>query len=372
MINLDKEIAGREIWIFGSRMGQYFDDNSKYMFQYIYNHEPAVFPVWITKNRSVNNALKEKGYPVYMAGTEESKYLHENARIAFLSVIQNDVEKVHIGTHTKVFQLWHGTPMKKNDLGALKERYDHVAIASDLFLEKESLGCKNTFKFELTGYPRNDFLLDDNKPEFVEPAILTKLLTNKVISFFPTYREQLDPNKKGDQRGKVYDVWSGLDFDKFEKYLKQHNAVFLVKMHVLQSPADCPIQLQMEKSDHFIVINGNDPLADVYQYLKYTDVMITDYSSILFDFLLLDRPVIFSCFDLHDIDFNRNFRFNYDDITPGRKCMDWKDVFEELKNIFDDGVDSFAEERNSVNKMFNFYRDAKSAARIFQLLSGNP
>ena len=98
-----------------------------------------------------------------------------------------------------------------------------------------------------------------------------------------------------------------------------------------------------------------DPSSDIYPFLKHVDLLITDYSSIYFDFLLLDRPIIFFCFDLEDyLAKNRDMYFEYNKVTPGDKARNYAElktcIIKALK-----GQDEYSEERRKIkNIMFNY------------------
>ena len=73
-----------------------------------------------------------------------------------------------------------------------------------------------------------------------------------------------------------------------------------------------------------MVINKD---ADPYVFLKMADVLITDYSSIYFDYLLLDRPIIFFAYDLEEyLSDSREMYFDYDEFTPGEKVNDYQEL----------------------------------------------
>ncbi|GAC15218.1 CDP-glycerol glycerophosphotransferase family protein [Aliiglaciecola lipolytica] len=371
-MSLELEIGKRDVWIFGSRKGQFYDDNSKYLFQYILKYKPEIYPVWVTKNPAVFEKLNYENLPVALAGTPRSDAIMSLAKCAFINIIQLDVDKTKLKKETQVVQLWHGTPMKFNDISQFKERYDLVSLASTLFLNEQALGPHHLFDFQVTGYPRNDFLLNDDLPSFVDKQTLEKLRNKKVISFLPTYNEEKDETKSGDKRGKSYAIWQGLDLTKLNQILEQNNAIFVIKLHPLQSPSGCEVQQALEHCNNVLIIDPLDPFADVYQYLKYTDVMITDYSSVLFDYLLLNKPVIFSCFDLDTFILKRNLRFDYNQITPGKKTSNWSEVLEQIQHIFEYGGDGFDKQRQEVCKTFNFYQDSQSCERIYQLAKKLP
>ena len=82
------------------------------------------------------------------------------------------------------------------------------------------------------------------------------------------------------------------------------------------------------------------------------DILVTDYSSIYIDFLLLQKPLIFLPYDKEEYLNKRGFNFDYDKVTPGHKPTNMKDLMIFIQQIFN-GVDEFKNDRNIINKYFN-------------------
>lgn len=360
----------KKIWLFGSRKGQTYDDNSKYLFEYILKNHQEISPYWVTRNLVVYEYLKANDKPVLYYYEQEILTILEKAEFAFINITYGDIANKELLKNVKVVQLWHGTPMKKNNIKVFKEEYEFVSLASLEFLTTQELGSRELFDFKLTGYPRNDILLDDEVfPEYISVNLRDRLINSKIIIFLPTYNEEKDLSKNdSDKRGKAYDIWKGLDFEQYDRFLKENNYIFIFKPHALQSTEDSEIMLKMEQSDNFIIIDNKNPFEDIYEYLKYADILLTDYSSVLFDFLLLNKPVIFTCFNLNEYLEERGLRFDYHLITPGVKTSNWDQVLEELQNIVIFNQDNFRIQRMEVNHRFNYFKDANSSKRIIDLV----
>lgn len=361
----------KNAWIFGSRKGEYFDDNSKYLFLYIARNHPEIQIYWITKNEQVYSFLEKRKLPVLMYRGEDTKEIIQNAQYAFVNISIADIGNKDLFKNVKVVQLWHGTPMKKNNLDTYNEDYYIVSIASSEFLKNQYLGSPEKFDFKLTGYPRNDILLNKELP-FTIPQETINLLNHKnVIIFLPTYNEKKDLSKEStDKRGAIYNIWENFDFISFEKFLKKTNSIFIFKPHALQSIGNDLILKKMKKSDYFLILEQSFKV-DIYEYLKYSDILLTDYSSILFDFLLLQKPIIFTCFDLNSYNNKRGLRFDYNKITPGEKVFNWEQVLEELTKLLIKKEDSYKIQRLEINNMFNYFKDSNSCKRIVKILK-NP
>ena len=103
---------------------------------------------------------------------------------------------------------------------------------------------------------------------------------------------------------------------------------------------------------------------DIYKLLTITDILITDYSSIYIDFLLLNRPIIFTPFDLVEYRHsNRELYYDYELITPGERCNNWENTLEEIKKLFD-GKDEYSNDRELIRKRFHTNVDNQNSSRI--------
>jgi CDP-glycerol glycerophosphotransferase (TagB/SpsB family) len=110
-------------------------------------------------------------------------------------------------------------------------------------------------------------------------------------------------------------------------------------------------------------------VPDVNDLLPAVDILITDYSSIYFDFLLLDRPMIFSCHDLEEYIRDRGLMMDYDLNTPGPKVRTAEQFLEQLELTLR-GDDPARGLRGKLREKFHRFPDAHSAERIAQRIAG--
>jgi len=111
----------------------------------------------------------------------------------------------------------------------------------------------------------------------------------------------------------------------------------------------------------------DEELPDIYPLVKETDILITDYSSIYFDFLILDRPIIFAPFDIEQyVKSDRALYYDYYDVTPGPKAKNWPEVFRQIEEEIQE--DHWKTKRNIICHRFNKYVDNKSSERVFKVI----
>ena len=172
-----------------------------------------------------------------------------------------------------------------------------------------------------TGMPRMDQYLDKNVRKEVTERIYADypaLKGRKVILFAPTYR--------GQNRQNAYYPYELIDFDGLYKYAEKNDAVVLFKMHPWV-PGDVPIEERF--ADRFISMNSYPNINELFYV---TDLLITDYSSSMYEFLLMEKPMLFFPFDKNQYSVSRGFHRDYDSNVPGKICYTFKEILDALEN----------------------------------------
>ncbi|CAG21061.1 CDP-glycerol glycerophosphotransferase family protein [Photobacterium profundum] len=280
--------------------------------------------------------------------------------------------RVVIGTHglsdfyydfssRKIFiQTWHGTPLKKlglcdeNNANNLNEVHKHIKKIS-YFLSPSNMvssslvrcfGLPENKLLEI-GYPRNDCLIKSSCPN----ELHSKYKAKRVILYAPTFR---------DWTSVVLFPFENFEYNQLEKLLDKLDAVLLVRSHVNEKfKTDCI-------SDRIISFDSNE-CVDVNDILGEVDLLITDYSSIYFDYLLLDRPSIFIPYDLEEYREKRGFLYDdYDNLMVGDKVYNQEEFLDSIKSNFE--YDKYSKLRSGVNNMLNYYQTDNTSSYIKKLL----
>ncbi len=117
-------------------------------------------------------------------------------------------------------------------------------------------------------------------------------------------------------------------------------------------------------TDNIIFYNNS---KDIYPLLSNTDLMITDYSGIFFDYLLLNKPLIFFNYDYDEyIKYNRKLSFDYDKITPGIKCENQNQLEQKIIKILVENNDEYIDKRNEILNISFKYKDGNASKRIIK------
>ena len=299
----------------------------------------------------------------YMIALSKAKYIITNSTMPAFFVPKK--EQILI-------QNWHGTPLKK--LGCdIEKNEDKVQKLSSIHKQYKEQGKKASFfvspsefytekiatafsqeqnkdKFLPLGYPRNDFLFkftDADVKRVKENLNIPK--DKKVILYAPTFRDDNYERTKGFH----YDC--EIDFDLLYKALS-NDYVILFRAHYFVID-----KYNLEKYDGFVIdASGYQDINDLY---IVSDMLITDYSSVFFDYANLKRPIIFYMYDYER--YKNKMRDFYLDINelPGKISY----TNEQLLNLI------FDAEKNKIslkefNERFNTYCDAHSSQRVLKYL----
>lgn len=353
-----------KLWVFNSWCGQSYSDSAMNVYEFVLANHPEIKPVWITARQSIYNNLKSQGKPVVFQGSREAKKACKNAGFVFITQSAKEMEIAYINGAKQVW-LWHGMPLKKigRDINLkhnLKERIHNLfpqnrADIPDYFIStshswddilKQAYPAKNIV---VTGLPRNDvFFKNDNTPFIGE--IDRKFNTPLKILYLPTFRDSF--NNKGEAFN-PFELY-GFSYDKFNAFLEESNTVFFFKGHYRDIVR---YGLNVTVTDRIISLDES-MYSDLYVFIKDIDVLMTDYSSVYFDFLLLNKPVILAPFDFDDYcEKDRLFYFDYEEIE-GIRAKDWNDVIDIIrhKRFYVPGQDTISK--------FQEYQDGNSSERV--------
>lgn len=172
-----------------------------------------------------------------------------------------------------------------------------------------------------TGMPRLEHFLEKDRIAAIREKLYSdfpQFKGKKIINFAPTYRGS-------DQYNAYYD-YSKLDFDRLADYCKKNNAIFIFgKHHFIRQ--EIPIKKSQEK---YLYDMSKYKLNDTF-YI--TDVLITDYSSCFYDFLLLKKPIIFYTYDRALYSSTRGVHRPIDKVAPGTICDNFDELMTALNNI---------------------------------------
>jgi CDP-glycerol glycerophosphotransferase (TagB/SpsB family) len=269
---------------------------------------------------------------------------------------------------TTYLQTWHGTPLKRihNDVRWAPEGrlayLEHDIARWDLLLSpnpastprlRKAFGYRGEI-FE-TGLPRND-LLSGPQRDAVRAAARTDLGIDDgqtAVLYTPTWRDDLVFERTGPQ-----DFAFPLDLTDFGRRLGGH--VLLLRLHNMVTD-----RLEIAEGSAVRDVCGHADIRDLY---LAADLMVTDYSSTMFDFAITGRPLLFYTYDLEDYrDRLRGFYFELEDVAPGPLVRTSEDLVSAIADL--DGVrERYADRYAAFRRTFCALEDGHATDRVLDLL----
>ncbi|WP_413358939.1 CDP-glycerol glycerophosphotransferase family protein [Robertmurraya sp. 2P01SA] len=273
-------------------------------------------------------------------------------------------------------QLWHGIPLKGLSYMSHYEnqnteanhlawsKFDHIISSSQTYstLLNACYGIDGN-KYEVLGMPRNDMLFN----QYVCKENLNRLFKRefggkRILFYLPTFRGTIYGEKNGFLTSEN-DLFEDENLMRLNAFLKKNNIILITKPHPQEE------REVIELSNIFFVKEKQlaGEKLDLYEILGAADVLITDYSSVYFDYLLLDRPIIFYTPDYDEYVNERGLLLEpFDFWAPGEKCRSPEQLQECIHRVFKN--DNFTRARKQISNIMHRYRDNQSSRRVWRFI----
>ncbi len=329
-----------------------FVDNIKYLYLYKSNLISKKDKFFLTFNKNIANDLSNKIDNVIYVFSFRGIYLILTSKYLVFDNLTWSLEYkgiLYFLTKGMIkIQLWHGYPIKKIEYHNIYDKtmqrckkrlsikdfkfyfsyikrcikYDYLLIPSTSAEIKTIFNVAFDYKKAIfAGYPRNEYLIDNSSFDIIDTDNIHKQFNIKIgikiIAFLPTFRDNnsiiLDNNM----------------LEHLNEYAKNKDYIFVIKPH----PWDYNLEKFLDKYIYSNIIKLKKDI-DIYPYLNSIDILISDISSIMFDFLLLDKPII-HYFPDRDEYFNkqRDSYYKLEDIQMGELCLNIEEVIKAIENI---------------------------------------
>lgn len=349
----------KNLWVFGAWQGKQYSDNSKYLFEYVVKYHPEINAVWITRDNSIFENITRQGMKCAKRTSIKGILYVLRAKIAFETEGNQDISPFLNNSRTVTVQLWHGMGFKSMNWhgGASHNRSQylkfHWIATSDLYI--------NTFTklmqipselFFMTGYPRNDSFVLKPKNNNME-ALRIAHPHKKFIIYMPTHRNF------GKDGNNIINIDA---FRKIDSELNNHNIIMVYKPHFHELKNF--LQYEYEFTN-IILAKDKSVWDDVYGYLHYFDLLISDYSSVTTDFMCSGKPVVYFPYDIKEYETDdAGLNDYFYDIPGGPLCYTWDEVLEETKSLLEN--DTWKEERERCREIYHQFNDGNNCERVYQ------
>lgn len=362
-------------WVFGSDQGQTYREGAKYLLEYVQRYHPDYKCIFVTQNPLVVEELNAKGINCLMNFSWRAIFEVAKAEAIFTTQSTADVKFTYKKPGRKFFYMMHGMSQKiswkqlpagyihslfgeKKFISVAREKIsqfltigytvsdvEFLSSTSEFFIPYIHLDFGDEMEVQTLGMPRNDALF---QPERMRNEKWIGNTSDKlVVTYMPTHRKygagEITPTPFADN-------------PEVQNWMRQNNVLFVMKNH--------PNFISRIKQG-----NTNDVLKDVTAdrldpqvCIYHSDVLITDFSSVWVDYLLLQRPLIFYFYD----DFEKEDVGSYFDIKkeiPGHFCYNEDQLFELIKQC-KQNYDAMRPSDSTVHK-FQKFVDGDSCERYF-------
>ncbi|OAZ16981.1 teichoic acid biosynthesis protein F [Lactococcus lactis RTB018] len=318
--------------IFSSFNGKAYSDNPRYLFEYLIENEAfADFQfVWAFKSKQ-----KIEGARVVRFNSLAYYYLLSKAKYWFFN---SKMAPYYYKKREQMIKSYDDDARHWDYLISPSE-FSSQAFATAFKIKEEQI-------LEM-GYPRVDYLVKFNPEEILKLKKVYGLpLDKKIILYAPTWRD----NRFG-IRGYQFEMV--VDFHKWKKILGQ-NTIILFKPHYLISNI---YQVPKNLTDFVYLMEPNADINDAY---LMSDSLITDYSSVFFDYANLNRPIYFYMYDFEEYEQElRGFYLNIPNDLPNDVITREDDLLVKINN------EDFDYERlRKFNQKFNLWNDGKACSKV--------
>jgi CDP-glycerol glycerophosphotransferase (TagB/SpsB family) len=265
--------------------------------------------------------------------------------------------------------LWHGMPMKRigwllpNNRG-IGSRF--AVATSDLWADVMQRSMGPFERTLATGLPRNDRLFSDPIRVWSRLGLPRGANPNKLVAWLPTYRQSVrgEIRQDGAESGNVFGM-EGITMELLNDFLKRHNAYAFVKPHPM-----APFEKASVLSNLLIVDDNwlKERGLTLYEVVGQSDVLVSDISGMVVDYLLLDRPIIHSFPDLAEYSASRGFSVEpITDYFVGPVATTAEELFAALTRALN-GEDSYTAQRRRIQGLFFRDVDGHATVRLLEQL----
>jgi len=366
-------------WVFGSWDGQRFTDNSAALFRYVaQRRESGVEPVWISRDAGIVRALRAQGLPAHYAWSPAGIYACATAGVYVYSGLTKDVNH-WLSRGARRVLLRHGVGVKKIERSIDNPRHHLYKLFRGNLLQRlgwayllpwhtvrpdlatatspehgrqgEAFFGIGPESIAVTGFPRNDELLAGVRPDL--PADLQAALGaarrvgKRIFLYLPTFR---------DDKAQLASTWKELD-----AAAGQAGALLLVKLHFVDARRG--LDSDVHGLDNLYVA---DAALDPNSLFTVVDGLVSDFSSVIYDFMLTRKPVVFYVPDYEQYLNSRSLYFDFDEVTPGPKARDTAELARALRDTAGDGKHAWAKQYEEVLARFHTYQQPGASQRVYE------
>ena len=283
---------------------------------------------------SFNKTLELNNFQLILKWIRLSWIISKQEKI-FIDDYSPIFKYINLGKKSKLIQVWHaGVGFKSvgyarfgfggsEPYESCHRKYDYAIVASKALIPvySEVFGIDEE-KILPYGLPRLDNYLEDTRIDKIKEKLYSNysiLKDKKIILFAPTFRGKGQKN--------AHYPFEKINLEETFKLCEKKNMLFIIKMHPFIKE-----HIEIPKEFKTRIIDFSD-YPEINDLLYITDILITDYSSNIYDFSLLNRPILFYTFDLEKYELINKVHRPIKEYAPGKVCYTFNEI---LNAIYQD------------------------------------
>lgn len=346
--------------IFSSEGRSQLSGNMKYIYDELNTRETGI--------RSVVMVRDKKQVPPSLRYFARLAYQCATSKFIIIDDFYPRMYKLRIRKQANLMQVWHAVGAFKQfgyarvglpggpDPNSINHRnYTQVIVSSQSVVPvyAQSFGVSEQVVLPL-GVPRTDYFYDRDAMAASRAQFYLRypnLRGKRIVMFAPTFR--------GPGQMTAYYPMEWIDLEALYERIQDTDVAVVFKFHPYVKER---LAIPDDMKDHLIDLSDYREINDL---LVVADQLITDYSSSIFEYSLLDRKIIFFSPDLDEYDSDRSFYFDYRSFVPGPICQDFQALLDEIMNRSYD-----KQQLIDFKNRFFTYQDGKSSARVVDYIIG--
>jgi CDP-glycerol glycerophosphotransferase (TagB/SpsB family) len=359
-------IRAQRYWLLGASSGAAYADNAAALHQYLRHHHPEINVLWVI-DRGSPDVERARAVGPILFRDDWRTYAH--ALLADVVAISHGIHDVPGGgsvlSRSFLVRLGHGiTALKKTKARALhtdesaNRVFDLVPVSSEFEAKNKRAWGIPDDRIVVTGVPRFDTLLAKQARTPADP---------RRILYMPTWRDSAARSARAFRESEyVQGILEFLGSARLRQVLDEYNATVDVVFHRLVLPY--AVELFEELANPRVV---PQTLSDPQDLFAPAGLLITDYSSVAWDFLYVDKPVVFYQFDRESFDSERGSYLDDDTSLPGPLCRSGGELVREVERYLNGEMaadPTLAQVRHQWDEQVFAYRDDRNCERVYRAI----
>ncbi|MFT5204240.1 MAG: CDP-glycerol glycerophosphotransferase (TagB/SpsB family) [Candidatus Aldehydirespiratoraceae bacterium] len=364
-------------WVFGCWSGHRFGDNAGAVYEYLCeNPSDGVEIAWITNESAIRDQLRAQGWRAYTAWSPAGVWFTMRAGVFVYDSLTKDIN-FWLSRRAKLVLLRHGIGIKKIEraIDATDHRLYQLFHGSRLQrifwrvvlpwhhpVPDLLMACSPTHAMQghwfygtepenirITGFARHDHILDAPVPNRTSIPTIGEPIPNDrpVFVYLPTFREGMSRHS--------------FDWDVLGAAAERAGVTIAVKLHYVDAERGVLGAERLEAFDHLRMI---DPHMDPTDAYPHADGMISDFSSAPFDFMLLERPIVYYVPDMQSFTDHRPLMYQLEEVAVGPMCANEDELTKALTAARIDGIGNHHDRYDELRRRFHTYPPGGASTRV--------